>query len=560
MPFAKTKVSIAVCFGLLTASCSTAPIVNWRYSTQSVAAPTGRATTCTVKDTMNSAKSMEDALCYLDTARSAYRTAVSDQMANEATLTNAIIGAGALTTILAASNVHRDAILGISFIGGTTYALGSTNLRRQRVLVYQAGVEALNCAHRAIIPFNVHPDDSKKISDAMSTLFTVRDDLAEMIAAKQRVYDELPDKAADSAVNLHNALGKAAVLRDAADGALKSGGDYLNTSGRVSQEVVAAVDRIDSAVVHALIDSTPDLSSVPKVISGLAGMIGSIAPGAGLEDFIAKGLTKVAGNAQALTKAGDVAQLAANELEALIRASKPAVSKLNNLISERVTAWPEDTFRDCGVTQVVAPFAVSPATLSFTGGVTERRLVDITGGVKPYTADIDGPVIDGVRVRLGRFENRAEISIDGAVVKTAQTFKVVIGDSAPSPRGLPIAVTIAAAPTVAASSPQNTASEPKKNKPGNDKKVPAPIDAAVAKLSELRTFTHAGQKFTITDTPRKGTSALIDVGINCPDNNATKYTRKALSDSLLAEAGLTEQPPKRTWNLQLKALGNCLAD
>ena len=83
-------------------------------------------------------------------------------------LSNVLLGTGALATVLAVAKVHRDALLGTAFFGGTAYAFGNQNLSKQRALVHLAGVDAINCAKRAVSPLAMTNDEQQGLDTALS--------------------------------------------------------------------------------------------------------------------------------------------------------------------------------------------------------------------------------------------------------------------------------------------------------------------------------------------------------------------------------------------------------
>ena len=92
---------------------------------------------------------------YAGAAREAYRAEIASQFNTTNNLGAGLIGLGSLVAALATSHVHRDAILGSTLLGGTAYGIGQWNLRPQRLLIYQAGVEGINCALAAVIPLSM---------------------------------------------------------------------------------------------------------------------------------------------------------------------------------------------------------------------------------------------------------------------------------------------------------------------------------------------------------------------------------------------------------------------
>ena len=550
----RKNISLSVVFTLLQTACSTTPIVRLNPTNSS-----------------NAGASMTAAMHYLDTTRTAYRDSIGEQMEKESMLASALVGAGALVAILAAGTAHSDAILGVAAIGGTAYTLGNMNLRRQRVLTYQAGVEALNCAQRAVIPFDVPQNEAKELADLLNQLETSRRTLATIASRAQALRDALPERSLDRPP-LDLTIALAGETRQAADNSLKSGRQYVASVTRASRELSTAVNRIDAAVVRSVIDSTPDLTNVPKLIAGLAGMMGSFAPGSGLETRITDGLGKLA-TAKSSNGQTD-AQKMNQELAAAVLETATLSASVNDRLAGRVTAWSEDAFKDCGVAQVVADLAVSPPSLSFVAGVETRRVVEIGGGVKPYFIEVDGTVVDGFNLKPPiRFDNRAEVFVSSKVI-ASHNLNLRVSDSSPTAKvlNIPVAITAAvSAPAPAASAPKPATSAAKSAAPlpkpassahkNASPSAAAPsIDQALAILMPKGQFTHSGKAFLITAIPAKVGAASISIGVRCPAGDTTKYSQANLASSLMAQAGISEGPPKPAWGLKFAADGSCLAD
>ena len=196
---------------------------------------------------------MPSALAYLSKFRSAYQGTVSDQINREHQLTNGLVGAGALVAALAVGKAHRDAITGAALLGGTAYTLGNVNNPRTRVLIYQAGVEALNCAERAVGPYAISSDEAGKISAALDALQRQR-------AAVQVALDKgAPVRAGALDPKVEPATGTYDEVKRLADEllinsepTLKAGREFVAASQRGARELVSAVNVIDAAVTRSV--------------------------------------------------------------------------------------------------------------------------------------------------------------------------------------------------------------------------------------------------------------------------------------------------------------------
>lgn len=130
------------------------PIVRWNVPP----APTDKAV------------ALPYAKLYASAAREAYRNEIATQFHTTNNLGAGLIGLGSLVAALAAGSAHKDAILGATLIGGTAYGIGQWNLRPQRLLIYQAGVEGINCALTAVIPLSMSEADIEQLRTGLTSI------------------------------------------------------------------------------------------------------------------------------------------------------------------------------------------------------------------------------------------------------------------------------------------------------------------------------------------------------------------------------------------------------
>ncbi|WP_375575936.1 hypothetical protein [Paracidovorax oryzae] len=546
-PGSESILAAMMAFAIGLPACSTAPVLTWQKEASS----------------SDSGASMPEALGFLDRGRNTYRSAVADQMRAEANLANGLLGAGALITALAAADVHRSVILGTTLVAGTAYGAGSFNLKRQRVHAYLAGIDALNCSERAVLPFAISAKELASLVAAIDDLDGSRRELINAINAAKTLSDSRKKAHGLNSPAIDATLPDAELAQQTADTTIKAGRQYTASASRAARELVAAVNRIDAAVVRAQIDATPDLSAVQGLISGLAGMAGSFAPGSGIEALVGDSLKKSIasrGRAEGEDETEAMAAAAADAHDKLQRAMQDTARKnatASALLAGRAVPWTEDAFKDCGVTQIVAPLTVVPASLTFTAGMDGKRLVDISGGVKPFFVEIDGTSIDGLTVRSPvRFDSRAEVSIVGSKVANPFQTTLRITDSSPTARFVSLPLSVVAGPETPLPAEEQQAPVEQMRRQGK----PVSLDAAVALLKRKGTFTFSGASFSILENPSKASDGLVNVKILCPAGGA-RFKSADLAKKLLAEIGITAVPPARTWDIGFVPIGkNCLAN
>jgi hypothetical protein len=505
--------------------------------------------------------SMPTAMAELHGLRKEYRTAIGAHLNDERTLSNVLVGAGALVLTLALGSAHRDAIAGTALAAGTVYTLGSSNLQRPRLLVYQAGVAALNCVERAAAPL-MTSDDASGVQAGVEALRAARAGVTDAILSGQEARVPAPPNAGaliQEAQDFDTAVADGSTAIQASDATLAAGLALLAASRRAARQLLAAVNGVHDAVQRSLIAATPDLSAVPGLVSGLAGASASFAPGAGLDTVAA---TKMENDFKIKAQTAPAAPTKLQSAAAAVRVATLGLARaqrsLAAMLEGHTTVWPADAFKDCGVAQVVATLSVDPANASFTVGSDGRRTLDISGGVKPYFVEFDGDVIEGLSLRAPmRFDTRIELQASGDKLKKPVDSALRVVDSSPGGKAVRVPISVAAAgptPAAAPAPPQTGAAasagaipQPKPSpptlQPATSTAPVAPaasgvgsaaLNTALEALKRKDSFVLAGKTFTRTGIPtRQGNVLLTDV--RCPAGVST--TRAAIANAYLSEAG-----------------------
>ena len=398
---------------------------------------------------------------YAAAAREAYRNEIASQFNASNNLGAGLIGLAGLVAALAAGSAHRDAILGATLVGGTAYGVGQWNLRPQRLLIYQAGVEGVNCALAAVIPLSMSDTD----------LATLRSGLAD-IEARVGSTNAAVDAAAAALAPLRGSLPPTELDRndailiaasaavDVANKVLPSGRQLAARVERVGPELISAVDRIAAAVDKAVQSTLPDLASVPKIVAGLAGNAGSFAPGSGVEATLkdllgkagitAKGGTMTDPNASPTVKAKNEA---IDDLERkLVAVDKQrrelltAVAGVQSRVSAVDSSANTDALKSCGVADLPLGLKLTSDKLSFPGGTDASKAFVISGGNKPYVLELLDSPVDGFSFK-GPVpgESRAQVSVTKAL--TSGSFSLLVMDSSAQMQTQKVTVEVGVTPT-----------------------------------------------------------------------------------------------------------------
>jgi len=547
----------ALALAALLAGCASPPqIVRWQPP-PAAATPTG-------------ANTLDAGRAYADAARNAYQQAVADHVAAQGSLANGLLGTGALTTLLAASTAHRDAVLGTAFLGGTAYAYGNMNLSKQRALVHLAGVEALNCAKRAVAPLGMPVTEM----DALNGQLTMLDSQLRAMnttrgAVRTALTAELRDNpaAAPTVAAADAAMAAATSAAEAAKPVQASARRLAVQARSASDQLMQAVDRIDAAIVRATMDTLPDLSAVPKVIGGLAGFAASFAPGAGLDtlinDALAKrsqadakaqsgglkttdGGTDAVGDKQKAARPAGLDELvkATNQLANATDALMQTVDALKSRVDAHETSLVADQLRDCGIGDIAFPLRASSDKMVFVPGTAATKTIALSGGTKPYVVELQGSSVDGLTLKApAPFESRVQVSITDKV--KAQTLSLLVMDSSNPMKTIDLPIEIGAQ-----KAEDNEAKKPNSESggTGGGQTPPDSLGALADRLNSLgqyRVNDNLLLRNSATFNAKPGDTTLT-VKLRCdpvPKDNTGKITVEAARQQLAKAVGLASDAP-----------------
>ncbi len=480
---------------------------------------------------------------YAAAAREAYRNEIASQFNASNNLGAGLIGLGGLVAALAAGSAHRDAILGATLIGGTAYGVGQWTLRPQRLLIYQAGVEGVNCALAAVIPLSMSEAD----------LATLRSGLAD-IEARVGGTNAAVGAAAAALAPLRNGLAPADLARadavldaasaavDVANKVLPSGRQLAARVERVGPELISAVDRIAAAVDKAVQSTLPDLASVPKIVAGLAGNAGAFAPGSGVE----AALKDAVSNALGTPKSGKLDDLNASEsVKAMNKALNDLESKLVAVdkqrrellaavagVQARVSAVDSsantDALKSCGVADLPLGLKLTSDKLSFPGGTDASKAFVISGGNKPYVLELLDSPVDGFSFK-GPVpgESRAQVSVTKAL--TTGTFSLLVMDSSAQMQTQKVTVEVGVVPTNPSTKSGSLMSGP-------------PLQQIVQAIKQQTNFTvksgnrDIGLTIAKNPEPRVGANlSSIELALTCDSVPAQPLSQKQVRDAVVAQ-------------------------
>ena len=346
------------------AGCGTNPIVRW-----------DSPQTADVPD-----YTLAYGITYANRARDAYRAAIQSDTKTSQSMGSGLIGLGAAIAGLAIFHSHRDAILGTTLLGGTALGLGYWSLSKQRLLVYQAGVAGINCSIEAVLPLYITVENLKGMGLAVDEVDARIRGTVSAIDALNKV---LEGAKADDRTQAEQAISDAQSVITTGRASALSARQFMRAAGQAGPQLVAAVDRISNVVDKAVLDTLPDLSAVPKVVSGLAGLAGSFAPGSGVEAAFTAALKAVTGQSESAIRRPPLAESIDKPIKALRAATADlagSVSALNGRLAGYDTAANTSRLADCGVTGIDSALKVTQSRIEVKAATESTNLVRVSGG------------------------------------------------------------------------------------------------------------------------------------------------------------------------------------
>jgi hypothetical protein len=507
----------ALSASMLLSACAVNPLVAWD-------AP---------KLASDKSMSLDFAKDYARSSRDAYQQRLNDQVGQQSGLASALLGLGALATGFGLAKAHRDSYTSIALLGGTGYALGQQNLRPERLKVYLAGIEALNCALAVVTPLDMSEAEFKELVKLTDMLNERLAEQAEAAADFRAKVESLP---ADQRSAALVALADASDILQKAGQLTQSGTRNLRGKVRAAgHQLVNTVDRVRTEVDKAALETVPDLSSVAKLIASLADFAGNILPGAKLDDRI-RSATQALGSAQSsggLDKDARRTPVLAVSYGALSRANRNlsvAIASVQDRLAGLDPEASSTALAQCKVAGVVAGLSLTEDELKFGGGKEETLSFVASGGTKPYQGALMTGGSTGVTVRAPvAFDSRFDVSVAASVKEGS--FKLLVQDSSsPTAKTRMVLVVVGKTKTAAADTAPAKEAEPKTVAEFADKMA-----------IQLKFTSPAGHELTLTkkDLDSKPDSLILTVACTAKAGKAADTVADTVV-ALMTKAGVKD--------------------
>lgn len=503
-------------------------------------------------------RSLDRGRDFSSAARQAYQQKMSDQVATSAQLSSGLIGLGAVVLALAAGGAHRDAILGTTLFGATSFALGSWNLDKRRLLIYNGAISAFNCADRAVSPLDASHEELVSLDTSLKALTAATagaTSAADLVQLQVNLWVSAAPAAAKYADPYNAAIASARQAATAAMTVQASGEALQFQSAHASDRLIDAVRKIDQEANAALPETVGDLNKVPSVIAGLAGIAGSIAPGSNVEalfndalknSVVAPKTTTPAGQNKALVAESTPPQAlveATAEMTNAVRRLYGAASLVLGKVKPLGDAFNANALADCGIGPISFAMSTSPAKLSAPISTKAEYAVTISGGKAPYAVKPNGATIDGVSVSgPDRFGATFDVKVAESAGK-AQTANYIIVDSSDPNRTLAFSVELVGATGGSGNAPkvpdvpkQPTAKAkvpPVKNPVG----APSPDSPPLVAMRQAKPFEFAGVQLSYPSPPRENKGGNFIVTLACKPTPPSCFKQEDLRKAFLPNAG-----------------------
>jgi len=391
-------------------------------------------------------KNMAEAVAKLDFFRANYYEAVVNRAETQQKTTTGLVRLGTAVAAMAAGTVHRDAILGATLIGGTTYGLSRTQLDARHVQVWNQGIKALNCAKAAALPMDIGSEQYTALSMANKDLALKRATVASLRAQTVATASLVQTVDAELAAEAFELLAKVNNVLMETDRTASAAGALLQLAS--GAELTVTVDKIHAKVTEALSDLLVDVSAVPQLVAGLGGFASAFAPGVDVGAMLAEVNKRIANMApQALSENENI-----KKMNAQIVGLKIAMASLSD-DTQRANAMlvPVDraavlaALKACDVAGVSTAMVLRPATLQLAVATADAKGFQISGGKAPYTVVmLDAPPDWMAPVFNGGLADTAQIKVTDKAA--FGSYNVLVSDSSPTRNSQILIVTIGPKP------------------------------------------------------------------------------------------------------------------
>ena len=410
---------------------------------------------------------LQRAMAYVDYTYDGYRRKLLEDAKQSQDLSQGLIALGTVTLGLAAFEANIDTFKAAGLLGGGAYHLGTANENVGRRAQYIAGMRAMVCIKDIASPMVGITSNYQHIQNNAERLRSAMDEYA--IAAGDLTNNMnqlfLNDDASKSLKAAAQAQLKV-IDSDRARAAqlLQSTNTLLAKSSTIGPRVFAQVDSIRVAVDEALTSTLASTDSIGSQIAALSDYAQYFTPGLDFAQLLQTTLTSTGGSdvnkvldgmlAQAKgdfdKKNKENAENAENVKNAIISVYEKVISNISVAMGEMqakrqimlaraselngLLAMPlnlnEATFKSCGALtdNITTQLTLDHSSLAFTQGVIQTAIVEVSGGTKPYSAQLTRTPNSSVNVSTVAGGSGVIVTLTGEA-KAGEAFTIKVKDS-----------------------------------------------------------------------------------------------------------------------------------
>jgi hypothetical protein len=370
---------------------------------------------------------LQRAMAYVDYTYDGYRRKLLEDAKQSQELSQGLIALGTVTLGLAAFEANIDTFKAAGLLGGGAYHLGTANENVGRRAQYIAGMRAMVCIKDIVSPMVGITSNYQHIQKNAERLRSAMDEYA--IAAGDLTNNMNQLVLYNDATKSLKAAAQAQLKvidsdRERAAKLLQSTNTLLAKSSTIGPRVFAQVDNIRVAVDEALTSTLASTDSIGSQIAALSDYAQYFTPGLDFAQILQTTLASSEGSntdtvinkmlAQAMgdfdKKTKENAENAENVKNAIIGVYEKVISNISVAMGKMqakrqimlaraselngLLAMPlnlnETTFKSCGALtdNITTQLKLDHSSLEFTQGTIQTATVEVSGGTKPYSAQL----------------------------------------------------------------------------------------------------------------------------------------------------------------------------
>jgi len=367
---------------------------------------------------------LQRAMAYVDYTYDGYRRKLLEDAKQGQDLSQGLIALGTVTLGLAAFEANIDTFKAAGLLGGGAYHLGTANENVGRRAQYIAGMRAMVCIKDIVSPMVGITSNYQHIQKNAERLRSAMDEYA--IAAGDLTNNMNQLFLNDDASKNLKAAAQAQLKvidsdRERAAQLLQSTNTLLAKSSTIGPRVFAQVDNIRVAVDEALTSTLASTDSISSHIALLSDYAQYFTPGLDFAQILQTTLAS-AGSPATDKRMTDIVQqslknfdkdskenaenvkgaiegvyekvisnisAAMGKMQAKRQIMLARASELNGLLAMPLNLN-ETTFKSCGALtdNITTQLKLDHSSLEFTQGTIQTATVEVSGGTKPYIAQL----------------------------------------------------------------------------------------------------------------------------------------------------------------------------